>query len=146
MKTFTTQSSGETEALAVRFAKKLKPGNVILLEGDLGSGKTTFVKGLAEGLGVRRGESVSSPTFVIMRIYKGKIPVYHFDLYRLESEAELEAIGFDEFVNDPSAVCCIEWPERAGRLIPPDALKVQLKVIGESERTICLPEGGSFDR
>lgn len=140
MKTIKTRSSRETQMAARRFAKKVKPGSVILLQGDLGSGKTTFVKGLAEGFGVNHGEQVTSPTFVIMRRYKGKIPVYHFDLYRLESEAELEAIGFDEFINDMSAVSCVEWPEKAGRLIPQDALKVQLIITGSHERTIVLPE------
>lgn len=145
MKIIKTQSSRETEDAACKFAKKIKPGTVILLEGDLGSGKTTFVKGLTEGLGIKRSESVTSPTFVIMRIYKGKIPVYHFDLYRLESEAELEAIGFDEFVNDVNAVTCVEWPEKAGNLLPSQALRVQLKVTGENDRTIHLPSGGAGD-
>ena len=141
MKIIKTRTGRETELAAKRFSKNVRPGTLILLEGDLGSGKTTFVKGLAEGFGVKPGEHVTSPTFVIMRCYKGKMPVYHFDLYRLESESELEAIGFEEFMNDPNAVCCVEWPEKGGRLIPRDALKVQLKITGKNERTIILPDG-----
>jgi tRNA threonylcarbamoyladenosine biosynthesis protein TsaE len=128
MKIIKTQTSRETELAAKAFAKNVKPGTLILLEGDLGSGKTTFVKGLAEGLGVKSSDHVTSPTFVIMRRYQGRMPVYHFDLYRLESEAELEAIGFEEFMNDTSAVCCVEWPEKAGSLIPHGALRIQLKI------------------
>ena len=80
MKIIKTQSSRETHLAAKLFAKKVKPGSVILLEGDLGCGKTTFVKGFAEGFGIKSSEHVTSPTFVIMRLYKGKIPIYHFDL------------------------------------------------------------------
>jgi len=139
-----TRSSRETHSAAKLFAKKIKPGSVILLEGDLGCGKTTFVKGFAEGLGIKSSEHVTSPTFVIMRLYKGKIPIYHFDLYRLESNAELEAIGFEEFINDTHAVSCVEWPEKAGGLIPGDAFRVQLKITGLNTRTISitLPKGG----
>lgn len=145
MKTIKTRSSRETQAAAKQFAKTIKPGSVIMLRGDLGSGKTTFVQGLAEGFGVDADQHVTSPTFVLMRIYKGKVPIYHFDLYRLESEGELEAIGFEEFINDTSAVCCVEWPEKAGSLMPSDAQTVELEITGKSERVIHLPEGGSFE-
>jgi tRNA threonylcarbamoyladenosine biosynthesis protein TsaE len=142
MKIIQTRSSLQTQAAAKRFSKSIKPGSVILLEGDLGSGKTTFVKGLAEGFGIKSGEHVTSPTFVIMRVYRGKIPIYHFDLYRLESETELEAIGFEEFINDTNAVSCVEWPEKAGSLIPADALRVRFQITGkQNERTITLPDG-----
>ncbi len=141
MKTLTTFSSHDTRLAAKRLAKTLKPGTVIRLEGNLGSGKTTFIKGIAEGLGVSSAEEVTSPTFVLMHLYRGRVPVYHFDLYRLETEAELETLGFEEFLNDPSAICCIEWPEKAGDLIPANALTVHLEINGPEQRTLRITEG-----
>ncbi len=117
-KTVVTSSPQETINYAKRFAADLKPGTVLCLEGDLGSGKTTFVKGIAGGLGLKHPEQVKSPTFVLMHIYQAKMPLYHFDCYRLDSTEELENIGFQDFVNDPHAISCVEWAEKAGDLIP----------------------------
>jgi len=142
MKEIKTSSGRETIQVAKKFSKALKPGNVLLLKGNLGSGKTTFVKGIVEGLSGAKESEVTSPTFVIMHHYKGKIPVYHFDLYRLETQHELEAIGFDEFINDPAAISCIEWPEKAGAMLPPDALTVNFEFVEGEERMIRLPETG----
>lgn len=133
-----TTSPEETIAFAKEFAKKLKPGSVLCLEGQLGSGKTTFIKGLAEGLGLAHPEQVKSPTFVLMHIYKAKVPLYHFDCYRLESSEELSNIGFEDFVNDPCAISCIEWAEKAKNLLPLDALHLHFKILGESKRQIAI--------
>ena len=139
-----TSSPEETRAFAKTFAKTLPPGTVLCLQGQLGSGKTTFVKGLAEGLGFKHPEQVKSPTFVLMHIYKAKTPLYHFDCYRLDSLEELENIGFVDFINDPKAISCVEWSEKAGDLIPEEASHIHFDILGETERSINIsPKGRS---
>jgi tRNA threonylcarbamoyladenosine biosynthesis protein TsaE len=133
-----TSSAQETIKFAKGFAKELKPGAVLCLEGQLGSGKTTFIKGLAEGLGLQRPEQVKSPTFVLMHIYKAKMPLYHFDCYRLNSLEELENIGFQDFVSDPKAISCVEWAGKAGALIPEDARHVHFEILSASQRSISI--------
>ena len=133
-----THSPQETIEFAKGFAKDLRPGTVLCLEGQLGSGKTTFIKGLAEGLGLKHPEQVKSPTFVLMHIYKAKTPLYHFDCYRLNSIEELENIGFQDFVNDPQAVSCVEWAEKAGDLIPDNARHIHFEILDTSRRCITL--------
>jgi tRNA threonylcarbamoyladenosine biosynthesis protein TsaE len=134
----TTNSPQETIEFAKGLALSLKPGTVLCLEGQLGSGKTTFIKGLAEGLGLKHPEQVKSPTFVLMHIYKAKMPLYHFDCYRLDSLEELENIGFVDFVNDPHAISCVEWAEKAGDLIPKDARHIHFEILGSSQRRITI--------
>ena len=134
----TTTSPKETIEFAKGVARELKPGTVLCLEGQLGSGKTTFIKGLAEGLGLRNPEQVRSPTFVLMHIYKAKIPLYHFDCYRLDSIEELENIGFEDFVNDPQAIACVEWAEKAGTLIPSHARHIHFDILGSTQRRISI--------
>lgn len=133
---FTSHSPEQTLAFGEKIARKLKPGSVLLLEGDLGSGKTTFVKGLARGLGIKDISEVKSPTFVIMHIYKTRLPIYHFDLYRLEGVADLDAIGFQDFLNDPKAVACVEWAERAGDDVPAASYRFYFSVTPEQGRLI----------
>lgn len=133
-----TNSPQETIEFAKSFARGLKPGTVLCLEGQLGSGKTTFIKGLAEGLGLKHPEQVKSPTFVLMHIYKAKVPLYHFDCYRLDSLEELENIGFVDFVNDPHAISCVEWAEKAGGLIPKDARHIHFEILGTAQRRISI--------
>lgn len=133
-----TNSPEETIEFAKRFASGLKSGTVFCLEGQLGSGKTTFIKGLAEGLGLNHPEQVKSPTFVLMHIYKAKVPLYHFDCYRLDSLEELENIGFVDFVSDPDAISCVEWAEKAGALIPEGARRIHFDILGASRRRIVI--------
>ena len=133
-----TNSPQETIEFAKGLAAALKSGTVLCLEGQLGSGKTTFIKGLAEGLGLKCPEQVKSPTFVLMHIYKATIPLYHFDCYRLDSVEELENIGFTDFVNDPHAISCVEWAEKAGDLIPKDARHIRFEILGASKRRIFI--------
>ena len=133
-----TNSPQETIDFAKGLASSLKPGTVLCLEGNLGSGKTTFIKGLAEGLGLKRPEQVKSPTFVLMHIYKARMPLYHFDCYRLDSREELENIGFVDFMNDPQAISCIEWAEKAGDLIPSDARHIHFDILDTSKRRITI--------
>jgi tRNA threonylcarbamoyladenosine biosynthesis protein TsaE len=131
--TFTSHSSEETIAIAKKLAKQLKPGTILALEGDLGAGKTTFIKGIALGFGLKDPDEVKSPTFALMHIYPSKTPVYHFDFYRLENEKDVQNIGFLEFAADPAAVTCVEWPQRAPALFPPST--VQIRITSENETT-----------
>jgi tRNA threonylcarbamoyladenosine biosynthesis protein TsaE len=133
-----TSSPHETIEFAKRFAAGVKAGTVLCLEGQLGSGKTTFIKGLAEGLGLKHPEQVKSPTFVLMHIYKAKMPLYHFDCYRLNSLEELENIGFQDFVNDPQAISCVEWAEKAGNLIPQSVRHIRFEILDTSKRRISF--------
>lgn len=108
------------------------------LTGEIGSGKTVFIKGLARGLGVEDSNQVKSPTFVLLHLYKGRLPIHHFDLYRLENEADLEAIGFDDFLADRMAVSLVEWADRAPRRIPRNSFRVEIKITGHTSRTIQI--------
>lgn len=136
-KIVTSHSSEETIQCGVHFAKSLRPGDVVAVEGDLGSGKTTLIKGIAQGLGCKDLNKVKSPTFVIMHIYEAPVPIYHFDLYRFEgTQEELDAIGFDQFIRDPKAVSCIEWAQRAGRGIPEGAYWIRMSHVDETSRKI----------
>ena len=133
-KTFITHSKEETRSLGKRLSSFLKPGDVILLEGDLGAGKTTFVGGVAEGLNVK--EDVISPTFNIMKCYfHGSLPLYHIDAYRLEGQ-NIE-IGLDEYIEGDGA-CFIEWPQYISPLIPEEKLEIVLKNIGDNDRSILF--------
>lgn len=140
-KFFTSRSPAETVRFAKSFAGKLKGGDVVALEGELGSGKTTFIKGLALGLGIKNAGEVKSPTFALMHVYETRIPLYHFDLYRLETEKEIEAIGFAEFLDSRSAVTCVEWASKAGKLLPARAIKIKLSAGAGEERRIEYPGG-----
>ena len=128
-----THSKEETMALAKGLADKLPDGMTLTFTGDLGAGKTTFVRGLAEGLGIT--EIVQSPTFNIMKIYlKGKRPLIHIDAYRL---ADIDTdIGLDEYIGYETGITVIEWPMYIERLIPKDAIEVEIMNLGGDERQI----------
>lgn len=114
--TFTSSSREDTAQIAYRMAQEAEPGQVYALIGDLGVGKTVFTKGFAEGLGI--DEPVSSPTFTILQIYEeGRLPLYHFDVYRIEEPEEMEEVGFDDYVYG-EGVCLIEWADRIEDLLP----------------------------
>ena len=131
-----SKSAEDTIAVAVKFAKNLKPGDIVFLRGELGAGKTTFMKGIARGLKVSP-HKVNSPTFVLMNYYEGKMPVYHFDLYRLEKAEELKTVQFDEYFYG-SGISVIEWPERLGVWAPKNYWLVKLSHKSEHERNICI--------
>lgn len=120
----------------------LRPGMKIALVGELGSGKTTFVKGLALGLGVQDAREVKSPTFVIFHMYQGKIPLYHFDLYRLDEHSDLEGIGVEEFWSDPNAVSVVEWADRIPGVLKDADFEIQFSRTGETDRTIQVNKRG----
>lgn len=129
-----TNSEEETEAAGERFASSLTPGDVVLLYGDLGAGKTAFVRGLARGLGAG-DDDVSSPTFTLIQEYAGRATLYHVDLYRLEP-AEVDDLGLEELVSGDGIVA-IEWAERwRGR--PDGALEVRFEHAGQDQRRIKI--------
>lgn len=138
--TYTTTSPSETEALGAALGRIVPPGTVIAYLGDLGAGKTAFTRGLARGLGC--GDIVTSPTYTIVNEYlSGRLPLFHFDMYRLGSSQELWDIGWEDYL-DRNGVCAVEWSEHVQDAME-DALWVRIEVLSETERRIRL-EGGSF--
>jgi tRNA threonylcarbamoyladenosine biosynthesis protein TsaE len=119
-------SSDETLKLGEIIGKSLNPGSIIALVGDLGAGKTVLVKGIAKGLGV--DEEPNSPTFVIMNSYEGRIPLYHFDLYRLSDEEELLGIGYDEYFFG-NGVAAVEWADRVKEIFPEHTIKIEINIL-----------------
>lgn len=126
---FQTDSPQETMRLAADFSNMLRPGDVLSLTGELGAGKTCFVKGLAEGLGVK--VTVTSPTFALLKTYHGRIDLHHLDLYRLDKTEELLDIGIEDYLPG-DGVTVIEWGEKAASILPDDVLIIDFK-MGDSE-------------
>ena len=138
-----THSPAETEALGERWGRAAKPGLVLALSGDLGAGKTQLVKGIARGLGVTA--RVHSPTFTLVNEYGGgRLKLFHLDLYRLETPAQVLSAGVEEFLS-PDGVAVIEWAERIYdlRLAIGDLKKMQIEIISESERKITYDDFGA---
>lgn len=138
-----SDAPARTAELARRLAGVLRPGTVICLDGDLGAGKTLFVQNLAASLGVQ-GE-VTSPTFNLMNLYEdGRLPLVHFDLYRLEQEYELDEIGFYDYAENPDGLVLIEWAEKFPECLPEDhiALEIQRTDV-EDERVLVFSLAGS---
>ena len=137
--TFQTNSPAETEAIGAALGKILTPGTVIAYRGDLGAGKTAFTRGLAKGLGCR--EIVTSPTYTIVNEYLGgRLPLFHFDMYRLRSSDDLFDIGWEDYL-DRGGVCAVEWSENVDDAME-DAIYITIEKLGEDSRRITL-EGGS---
>ncbi|NBC16082.1 MAG: tRNA (adenosine(37)-N6)-threonylcarbamoyltransferase complex ATPase subunit type 1 TsaE [Bacteroidetes bacterium] len=130
-----TTSPEATRALGARLAATLAPGDVVALDGDLGAGKTQFIKGLCEALGVPP-EQITSPTFTLVHEYEGTDgPIYHIDAYRIERIEELYELGFEDYAYG-DGLCLIEWAERIGPLLPDDALRLCLTHLGGTRRQI----------
>ena len=138
---YISNSAQETEALGERLAARLRPGDVIAYTGDLGAGKTAFTRGLARGLGVT--DRVTSPTFTIVNEYEGgRLPLFHFDLYRLDSAGELFDIGWEDYLAR-GGVCAVEWSEKAAGALEEDCLRVDLRRGGDDgQRIITVTKGG----
>lgn len=126
-----------TEALGRRLGPLLFPGAVVALVGGLGAGKTHFVRAVAEGLGVRNPAAVTSPTFVLVQEYRARLPVYHFDAYRLNSVDEFVALGTDEYFHG-DGVCLVEWADRVLDALPAERLEVAFRVVSETERELTV--------
>ncbi len=134
-----TINEQETFDLGVRFGERLSGGEVILLNGSLGAGKTVFVKGLARALGVDE-EDVTSPSFTLVNLHQGRLVLYHIDLYRLdEGASSAHAVDLDEILSDESAVVVIEWGERLGRYpLPVNARRIGISGDGDEPRRIAI--------
>ena len=137
-----TNSAGETRELGERLAKELKAGDVILLDGELGAGKSELARGIAGGLGVK--ETVTSPSFTILNVYESGIcPLYHFDWYRLESSEELYELGMDEYLGG-DGIAIVEWPGRCPDAVPENCLRIRIETEGENTRRISGEALGTF--
>ncbi len=141
---FITNNLRETQKLAESLVKRLDKGDVVALYGNLGSGKTTFVQGLARGFGIRK--RIISPTFIIVRTYKigSKYQVldikhfYHIDLYRIEGKKDLRGLGIEEIINNPQNIVVIEWAEKMQNLLPKKRWDVKFEDLGDSRRKITI--------
>lgn len=136
-----THSEQETRAWAQQLGSAAEKGSVFLLHGELGTGKTIIAKGIALGLGIH--EEITSPTFLMLEIYEGgSLPLYHFDLYRMNDPGELDELGFEEYW-ESEGISVIEWPEKAGSRIPLKAVKIHIQWQGENERRIAIEYPGN---
>lgn len=135
--TYITRSAAETVALGRQLSAQLPTGKTVLLIGNLGAGKTTLVKGIAEGLGVASEDEVSSPTFSLVHEYGDPLRLYHLDLYRLDTAAEVLGIGMDDML-DRGVLVLIEWGERFPSLWPEDTIRIELERINEDTRRITI--------
>jgi len=137
MKTFETRSIKGTLGLGRKFAGRLDVGDCVALVGELGSGKTVLARGLAEGLGIRDSRMVASPTFVLVREYVGRLPIFHVDLYRtVRPAAELAALGIEEMLAQGLVV--IEWADRAGEALPHPHWQIVIEITGQTSRRFRL--------
>jgi tRNA threonylcarbamoyladenosine biosynthesis protein TsaE len=142
--TFFSDGPDATFRLGSLLGKEALGGEVIALIGDLGAGKTRLVQGLAQGLGVS-DSYVNSPTFILVQVHEGRLPLYHIDLYRLESGAEISAIGFEEYL-EGEGVAAVEWADKGMSLFPSDRLTIEIHYGQESERKIILTGQGPKSR
>lgn len=139
--TITSHSPEETRAFGHRLAERLGRGSVVACSGDLGAGKTCLIQGICEGLGV--AGPVNSPTFIIANEYAGRLadgspaPVYHLDFYRIERPADLDSLGWEEYLYG-DGICLVEWADRVPHLLPDDAIRVRMEVTGENQRRITV--------
>ena len=136
-KVFRTEGPAETQALGEKLGKTLKPGDIIALIGDLGTGKTCLTQGIARGVGIAPGEVVSSPSYILINEYNGKIPIYHVDLYRLETAAEITDLGLSEYI-EGDGICIIEWAERITDGLPDTYIKIYITWEDENTRSIKI--------
>src|ERR1019366_7212159 len=129
------QSLAETEAFGRRLAAHLFPGAVVALIGTLGAGKTHLVRAIAEGLDIANSNVVNSPTFVLIQEYEARLPIYHFDAYRLQTEAEFADLGVHEYFQG-NGVCLVEWADKVPTCLPRERLEIRIPVTGEQSRRL----------
>ena len=139
-----SRSEQQTLRLGAALGELFSSGSLVLLRGDLGAGKTCLATGIARGLGVAKEVPITSPTYTLLNCYEGRLPLYHFDLYRLAGEDELEELGFDEYFHG-DGVALVEWPERCPQL-QEGALLVEMTYVDEQQRHIRLQASGPFCR
>jgi len=137
METFETRSVAGTLAVGRALAQRLSPGDCLAITGPLGAGKTILIRGIAAGLGLEDERLVSSPTFVLVKEYPARVPIYHFDLYRLQApQVELTELGIEEMLAD--GVVLIEWADRAGNALPRPRWDLEITLTGEHARRLRL--------
>lgn len=137
---YVSNSPAETEDLGAALAERLKPGTVVAFSGDLGAGKTAFVRGMARGLGI--SERVTSPTFTIVNEYEGgRLPLFHFDMYRLSSSDELFDIGWEDYLVR-GGVCAVEWSENVSDALEGDCIRVDIRRGAHDNQRLIRIEGG----
>jgi tRNA threonylcarbamoyladenosine biosynthesis protein TsaE len=130
-----TLQAAETLAWGAMLGRLVQSGDFVALHGDLGAGKTHFAQGVAQGLAVPDEYRVTSPTYTVLNIYPGRLPLYHFDLYRLSGAAEIVELGFEEYFYG-TGICLVEWAERLGNECPADHLEIAFSYAGEDHRLI----------
>ena len=139
---YITHSAEETIALGHELAAKLREMRMVVLHGDLGAGKTTLVKGVAEGLNAASQDDVTSPTFTLIHEYRGpEVALYHVDLYRVDTQRELETLGLDELFAEDGNLVLIEWGEKFQRLVEECDAEIRIERRGENERSVVLRSG-----
>ena len=131
----TTTAPEQTERAGELLGDLARPGDYVSLIGDLGAGKTCFVRGVARGAGVPPGIPITSPTFTLLNIHHGRLPLYHFDLYRLGGDADVEELGFGDFFAG-DGLCLVEWAERLADELPVERLEIRFEHLDESERRL----------
>ena len=132
---FQTKSSAETIRIGKSIGSRLLPGDVVALVGELGAGKTQFIKGLAAGVGIGNPTYISSPSFTLINEYPGKIPFYHIDLFRLEREKEAEELGLEDYFQG-GGITAIEWADKIPSLLPKEMLFIHIAYVGKNIRSI----------
>ena len=130
-----SQSTSETIRVGKQIGSQLRSGDVVALVGELGTGKTHFIKGLASGAGVKRSRYITSPSFTLIHEYQGKIPFYHIDLFRLETEKEAEGLGLEEYFQG-GGITAVEWADKIPTHLPEEMLCVHIRYTGENARSI----------
>ncbi len=135
MKCIKVLNEQDTRKLGIKLGRLLSMGDVLALIGDLGTGKTSFTKGLGQGMGIR--EDITSPTFTLVQEYDGPLPLYHFDVYRIDHIRQMEDIPYDEYFYG-DGVCVIEWAEIIKEILPEERLDIHISYLGDEEREICF--------
>ena len=141
-----TKSTSETIRIGKQIGSQLRPGDVVALVGELGTGKTHFIKGLASGTGVKKSRYITSPSFTLIHEYQGKIPFYHIDLFRLKTEKEAEGLGLEEYIQG-GGITAVEWADKIPTLLPEEMLWIEIRHTGEHTRSIdILAKGKRYEK
>ncbi|MBM3254067.1 MAG: tRNA (adenosine(37)-N6)-threonylcarbamoyltransferase complex ATPase subunit type 1 TsaE [Candidatus Omnitrophica bacterium] len=139
-----SNSHNKTVSIAKKLGAMLVRGDVLALVGELGSGKTTFIKGIAGAFGVKDYTNINSPTFVIIREYELRVPIYHIDAYRIKNPLEIELAGFSEYLSQ-NGIAVIEWADRIEEILPSTYLRIELRHLGKNRRLIrFIPKGRRY--
>src|SRR5829696_2791627 len=139
--TFDIADLSRTEVFGRRLGGLLFPGAVVALVGQLGAGKTHLTRAIAEGLGVRNPAAVTSPTFVLIQEYPARLPIYHFDAYRLSGPREFPELGVDEYFRG-DGVCLVEWADKVNATLPSEHLRIEIEIVNENRRRFALRANG----